>query len=688
MKKITLSFLAVFAISVLSLSQNIINPLEGLVTFYPIQYLNDVEIFIKAETQEELSISYRSRNAPMSSTLLLNERGSFNVQKDAQDIEIYISANGKLLNDTPIIIPTTFDNSIEVSKSFGKALELYVEVEDQKIPINEYLKQLISSNKIHVKEAISYAQQFFYNAVGEIPRGGNELDYIFNRFKNSDKSNNSCWCNFILSHTRLVTPFDGLLAPENNIPVYTEQHSVDIGGLYERRVDWIKHSRGPAINARLRMKGTHQSHQYERGQLSNTTAGTENIAQITYHFQCSDSYLFPAKCECTKNLKTHFRYSVRHQIINFRPGWFVWSRGQNMGIEDFAIVLVQNGSNGPLQVLAANRMKSFSANNHNWNPQFFSNLVNLAGTAILTYLQINDLDSTGNVSSVVSGNYSQLTQQIAALINTPIFTSEGSTSNASNHTLDDNYVLFNGFQDLILEPNKPLRLFLSGMNYMSGSGYGKWDIRGESWSAFGLSAIVMNNANISSQINVPNACCSDKVGVFIVGALDELQYQNIFSRNQMRAHASVLFSNNQPWPSLTMQGNGLYALPNQDMGHIIYTPLLGCAETVPNIAPPDVLIQNETKSVSTDGENGFEEPIEIGLYPNPMHASLFVTFSREFNLNVLVIDAMGRIVPSDLKTVNDNTHEVIFNKDVAPGTYFVRVFDGKTLISTHKIIKL
>lgn len=691
MKKLIYSVFMLMASTTIIFGQNIVNPLEGIVTFYPIHYTGSAEIFVRSELADDIIIQYREKPNASLKSINLNQFGSFNVAYSKDDVEIYVIFDGKTLNSTPIVVPLNFDNSIEVSGILSQELKKYVSVENQNKPVNVLLAELIERKTIHEKEAISYAQQFFYDAVNKIPRGFNELDYIFNTARNSPKTSNSCWCRFVLGHSKTIRPYNPLFPePETNIPTYTLTETDDAGGLWDRYAQWTQSSKGPARLTRLTMTGTHESHEYQRSDINQSifSNGSAHVAQINFHFECLNEYFVPIRCECDKRMFVKYYFAAKHRIVNNRPSW-LWSRGQNMGIEDYAIMLGQNGLNAPIQLIEAKRMRSFSANNHNWNPQFFNALTNLTATSILTYLQINSMDSTSNIADILAnGSYSQLTNDIIAQINTPIFTSQGSTSQASNHTLNKEEVLLNNTVQIALEPNKPYTVFLSSAQYIGGRGYGKWNITGESATAFSLSAMVHNTANITPEVYFPNGCCSDKVGVFIVGSLADLAWANN-NETSMRALASQLFSMFHPW-NLPLQGNGLYTLPGQNMAHIIYTPPSSedCAETIPGLILNDELESWTSKNVELGNIEPLEE-IVLTLYPNPMNSSLFIKSSKELEIEILVFDITGKIIPTELNTFDseNNINEIVFRENIASGTYFVKIIHDGNLISTQKILK-
>jgi|SRR6478736_1064512 hypothetical protein len=87
-----------------------------------------------------------------------------------------------------------------------------------------------------------------------------------------------------------------------------------------------------------------------------------------------------------------------------------------------------------------------------------------------------------------------------------------------------------------------------------------------------------------------------------------------------------------------------------------------------------------------DQQAGVTEEFQYvdALYPNPTTGKFFIEFSKELNnVDVYIIDVSGKMI----KRSKGNGNKLDFDlSNVAAGVYFVRITDGKNVV-TKKIIK-
>lgn len=125
------------------------------------------------------------------------------------------------------------------------------------------------------------------------------------------------------------------------------------------------------------------------------------------------------------------------------------------------------------------------------------------------------------------------------------------------------------------------------------------------------------------------------------------------------------------------------------MAHIIYSPISGCAETVPNIKPSNDHESNITKNNLSE-ELIDNENIEITLYPNPINQTFYIKTNKDADLKIVVVDGTGRALDTEITKFDafNHTRQIHFKKEISAGSYFVRIYHENILISTHKITKL
>ena len=85
-------------------------------------------------------------------------------------------------------------------------------------------------------------------------------------------------------------------------------------------------------------------------------------------------------------------------------------------------------------------------------------------------------------------------------------------------------------------------------------------------------------------------------------------------------------------------------------------------------------------------ETGVTEEFQYvdALYPNPTTGKFFIEFSKALNnADVYIIDVSGKLI----RQSKENGHKLDFDlSNVAAGVYFVRITDGKNVI-TKKVVK-
>lgn len=697
MKKL-LSILSLMVVSFSYHSQNIVNSMEEVVNFYPIRYTDGMDIFsnLSHDFEFALQLKYKVKGTNnFKYANFSNGKVLLSGFKLDDEVEIYVTTSNSIWNaDEPIFVSSAFDDVIEVSPIMSKRIGSYTSKEGQDKPIDVFFKELIEQNNIDVHEAISYAQQFYFEENNTIHRGKGALDEIFENAKRDrdDEVVNRyrCKCRYTLNRTGSAAPVGNPTNVDETTGIY--QPILDTymdnssGNIFRMSLE-----KGPAHLHRLLMSGSHGSSNYQHSTLGVSgnvnTQGAPNYARVAYNFTCLEEFR-PRECGCVKKVLFKYRYDVSHYLRGAKPSFF-WSNGQEVGVEDFALIMARHGNN-QFEMIEGNRMRNHTTCTATWNLQFFMNLVDAAASALAIMADVmapvGDDEEEQSFWEILGNNLSSLTNQAQNMISTPIINNSGGCQ-----IIQQNGTLLNGMREYELYPNKPVEFVMTTFTYIGGRGFGKWDLEARSLSNFAMSAIILPYAQSTwSTATDPFWCCSDKVGQYVLGSLG-----GPLNEPNLRAFVGAHITTWSPWTNLSYNSaTGLPMLTQQNVGRVIWlNPNEDCAETI-----PQNVINEEEEPIYEDGEMDTKSTIvmqgnnqQVLMYPNPANDRVhfqFDGFSDEL-INIEVVDMMGRIVDSK-NSIRLSDMSNIYSMGIKPGTnsgaYLVRVYANNSLVLLQRLI--
>ncbi len=85
--------------------------------------------------------------------------------------------------------------------------------------------------------------------------------------------------------------------------------------------------------------------------------------------------------------------------------------------------------------------------------------------------------------------------------------------------------------------------------------------------------------------------------------------------------------------------------------------------------------------------NPYSSPKEIQIYPNPFQDSFVLTLADNTIHTVRVLNSSGKIVQVIDNHLNNENHEILFNKNLKSGLYFIHII-GEGISETHRVLKI
>lgn len=697
MKTFNLLFALCF-LAFCSFGQNIQNPLEDQLTIYPIRYENGMEAFLTLEYWEEgLTLKFQKKGSDEAFEEIISQDHILLKDLDPEadyELSLFRQTEGKkeLLNESPIIFNSHFDDMIEVGTTLNRKMNQYVTDSTQSIPVNEYLLSLVDEKTIYKEEVLSFAQQYYFDWNQTISRDKNAFDSIFENYQKGEKSAaGPCLCKFVLNHNRVANPNNNPPNTSNGVttPVmdFFSDNSPEYHAIY-------KIEKGPAHWKYLAMEGRRGAHRFQYSDLGVDNPdhpGAPSYATMNYNLHCYNYSLVPKDCGCIKFIHLNYRYDLKMQLHTPDLNYF-WSDGREAGVEEFA-VLTANSAFGT-HVLDAGRAKIHNSCNSAWNLDWFSSLANLAvNTATLVTGIINQQGGTiSNVNAVIN--------DILTLASTPVVTVTGScTDQLQNATLIEGQTYY------VLRPNEPTSFILTSYSYLGGRGYGKWRLWAASVSDYAMSSVILSGA-ITGWWNGEDApwCCTDKLGQYNIGSVGGAPLSENNLKDDVASHIGLL----APWDNVTYNsGSGLLQLPYQNLGAFAFNdPNDDCAITIPSVKKKEykdpVELNNDPIDLSQIPSNGNEESLNnpvviqeelsLTLFPNPAESilNIRITVPENETMEIVVFNVYGKKVATPFigqLPAGETTLPWNPGTKISSGTYVVSCIVDGAVLSSQKFIK-
>ncbi len=127
----------------------------------------------------------------------------------------------------------------------------------------------------------------------------------------------------------------------------------------------------------------------------------------------------------------------------------------------------------------------------------------------------------------------------------------------------------------------------------------------------------------------------------------------------------------------------------------IYGDNLAVAWIVPgtsaiNVIPGNHLIPNSSSNarVASNDEQELKVTSNMTAYPNPFEDRLYIQTELRGDIQISLIDALGRVCYEDTKSVQESTIEIdLSQKNLSRGVYFVKLEGGKEANKVIRVVK-
>ncbi|AXG69104.1 hypothetical protein KORDIASMS9_01323 [Kordia sp. SMS9] len=327
-----------------------------------------------------------------------------------------------------------------------------------------------------------------------------------------------------------------------NCVVLTVNSSYDVAANYTNQFSppenqsglttWYSESiSGAATRQRLKLNSptTNNEYEYEKSVSGNETS-SNSYAHMSFNYLCTNGSLLPEDCGCAKTIDLRANYYGDSWVATSATGG--WGTHSSFAAVEDGVALFatdQYLTDTQITVLAGGQFQLSRAQDDTWNPEFWTNTVDLASSivgvvvAINTGVPINWATTVTNVGG-----------QIINVFQTPMdihYQEEEDGSAADNFS-----VSYTG--GITLEPNHIVTVSMISKGYIYGKGKGKFVSDSEHRSAYLISAVLpFNNSNPE--------CCMEQYGKWVSGALGLPGSTAL--RNTIAAH-QTLFT---PWDNLS-----------------------------------------------------------------------------------------------------------------------------------------
>lgn len=674
---------------------------SDLIYFYPIQYENQKDLFIKlAYPIENAFITYEKKdyyfenqgvlipNIPIEETIAFNLMVMDNYKAFPLTEEV-LSYENK---------PST---NIFLDQNLYKALASWSTKEDQNIPLNNYLVQLLSNKQIAPEELVSFTQQFYkFKATMSKTLSPEENIQQFFKAKAFGEDDSPCNCNFVLNHFSSAAPVRHGSGTYGNGYNYLNYPGVPTGRLSEiinvyKSFDsnspkwhrWYSNEKGPAHDLFLRTYDSNNSFNYQWSTLgiNNNGANTPspNYAYNSFQFMCVGQELFlPKNCNCTKQFCTLYEYNNILKVIARKLKAL---SNVSSTAEELAIVTLTNSSG--VSVVDANRNRAYTECNGDFNFEFLGNLFDLAGAVVDVVIDVQDTTNGPPINDVPEA-IENIGGALLELVSTPPIIVKGDC--------EEKYLqsaLLRNFECFKLRANDPTTLTLQSYTFLGVAGDRKWDNYAIARSDFRIQTLVLTG----SEEDVTH-CCSDKLGMHLYANMGGPVSETDHNNNVTGAY--YLFG---PWDNFTQIGY-LPVIPNNaHRGYFIYEDnKRDCAPIKPGkkslnsdnlFSSITMQEENQVKETSTESKhsNGVSlaSAFQSKLYPNPSHDHLNIEISGlnpEANLSVIVYNSMGlKIEEIYSGTVLGTNQDILWEtkqSDLSAGVYYVVIRENNLLMES------
>ena len=603
--------------------------------------------------------------------------------------------------------------SIEISKEMFDRVKLWQEAgRNQRVPLDQYLQNYYTTN--------------------------DTVSLIVNKLRESSRTKKtSCGCITLNVNSSYE------MAPASGGVYYPYE---DQGGL----TTWARTNiNGASSVQRLYLNSMDGNTDYEYSNIiNNQTGSTTAHARMSFNYLCTNGSLLPEDCGCDKTIYVKSGY-YGYGSVYTEVGGILNNRFSRGSVDDASVLVKidQYQSTTDLAVLKAGSMLVSRWQHEQWNPQAWSNYLNLAASV------------TGVVVSVVGGAplppLGNIADQIAAAANTPTIIQLG--SNDTNGTAEGNFAV-NYDGGITLSPNHIVTIQMVSSTRVFAKGNKKYRSHVNRTSDFYISAVLpFNDSNPE--------CCMEKYAKWVSassGGYGVQAYGNTGLRNGISSHVTLwspwnnLFDSNgdgnidintsigygnnskecivcglDPITGMSVRANGLNINSNtrpaiftwngqmnvsnyvlyiyNASGVLIHTITTSSPPVTVNLAPGNysfkVKANCENGSSTTSGLTNFEvkelyaeqDPRDLSfgktgvsnqliLYPNPTKENTVIQVDKsEKILSYTIYDNTGMVVKTE-KITGAFHEKSIQLSDVRKGFYLITVETNKQVYK-EKLIK-
>ncbi len=386
-------------------------------------------------------------------------------------------------------------DNIEVSLELFNQIQNWQNKRDDQLPLDAFLKTMDISKDMQPKVT---------TLLRELRGGSRDTD-----------------CNCVMltvnSSYNVAANYSNQFSPPENQSGLTTWYSESISGAATRQ------------RLKLNSPSTNNEYEYEKSVSGNETS-SNSYARMSFNYLCTNGSLLPEDCGCAKTIDLAANYYGDSWVgTSATGGWGTHS--SFAAVEDGVALFAtdQYLTDTQITVLAGGQFQLSRAQDDTWNPEFWTNTIDLASSIVGVVVAVNTGAPINWATTVTN-----VGGQIVNVFQTPMdihYQEEEDGSAADNFSVD-----YTG--GITLEPNHIVTISMISKGYIYGKGKGKFVSDSEHRSAYLISAVLpFNNSNPE--------CCMEQYGKWVSGALGLPGSTAL--RNNIASH-QTLFA---PWDNLS-----------------------------------------------------------------------------------------------------------------------------------------
>ena len=425
------------------------------------------------------------------------------------------------------ILSTFADNpsirGIEVSARMYNTIVAF-QGQDGAIPLYQYIEE---AEGVSPYEKVSFMQQYFYKGQKFQTDAGPTLPP-----PPPTTTTTECLCMFVFNTSQNALP--GTLLPDGSIMPSTDDSGgkIDLPG--NAHWWWATYTKGAAKWNAVQSEGWHagSTENTVSTDVINNINASPYMGQVSYNLLCTNYANLPRNCDCEKPLKLYYRYDTEVLAYANRHTGGLSEKKSRAASQDIAVVTLRNGNAG-VKVLAAGDVRAQAECNWDVNPEFWVQLIQVAGG--IAGVLVNE--NSAQLPTLISN----LATQLGQLVTTPFIAENGCGANAIvTETLAKGDTL------IYFHPNEAVYLDVFSFSNLMCGGKRSWFSWANVNSDFYAAGIVPGGFLGEGE----NHCCTQKIGSWVLASSEKP-----YTTKEISAALGFYFGTEGPWGMPNGPGN-------------------------------------------------------------------------------------------------------------------------------------